>query len=164
MWFGDDEQAPPFPDVTLLNAGLQNQVVTAGVDALEDIFGGTHLAGLQVDELAARIAWVKRLVLVGAGDAVAARAAVPVHYEHEIAGIEIQEVAPAQVVMRQQPDVAVTRRQLEVSSHARDAGDVLGFALRLVDHAQVAVAAQVDAAHALKGCLGGSQLREESAQ
>ena len=61
----------PFLDRTLLDAGLQHDPVIAHVDAFEDFASRAELLRIQVDEIAARTARLKRLVAPDGLDLVA---------------------------------------------------------------------------------------------
>ena len=151
---GDHEMTAPFLDGALLDAGLKNHSVVTHVDTLENLAGGTELLGIQVDKIAARAARLQRLVAADGLDLVAAPPPKSVHQIHNVTGLELEKMFPAEIIVRDEADVSVTSGKLELRGDARYTGDEFRFACWLRNHAHEMAAVEIEPVDILNRLFG----------
>jgi hypothetical protein len=100
QWFGDDKEPAPFFVRAALDAGLQHQMMAAGVDLPENIVRAAARTAFQVNEIAVRAAWVERPKMQDAGNPLSLAALIPVHGKHPVADLEFAEIPASQVIVR----------------------------------------------------------------
>ena len=77
------------------------------INMFENLTGAKRLASLKINEIAARAARIKCLVLVDAGDFISPGLPDAVHHVNNVIDFQVAEMLAAQMVVRDQTDIAV---------------------------------------------------------
>ena len=133
-------------------------MVVSGVNLAEDVIDRTALAAIEVDEIAAGAARVEGLKTPDAGYLIDALLAESIHGIDAVADFEVVEIAPAEIIMGEQSDVAVIFCQLKTGYCVGDIRNIFRFTAGLVDHAQKMIFPKENPVDVIQGFLRGKAL------
>jgi hypothetical protein len=132
----------------------------AGINLFENIIYTAQLAGIQINEIAARAVRIQCLVMIDIAYLITPALAEPVHDIHLVADFQIAKELAAQVIMGDQADISVARGKLEIRGNSGYLGNIFRFTAGLVYYSQKMASSKVNTIDIIQWFLGRKQLVE----